>query len=316
MTARSGLITFGEAMGLVSADQPGPLEAARTLALGIGGAESNVAIGVRRLGERATWFGRLGSDAVGTMIERRLLGEQVRALAIRDRGFTGLMVKHRRFGERLSVDYHRAGSAGSRLRPEDVPVDELERAAVLHLTGITPALSDTARDATLRAVAVARQAGVAVSLDVNYRSKLWGADAARPVLRELVAQADVVFAGADEARVVLGDDGTPLQLARALAAHGPGEVVVKLGERGCLAVIEGREHELPALEVAVVDPVGAGDAFVAGYLAERLRHAPPERRLATAVTAGACAVSVPGDCEGMPWRDELGALAGAEDVAR
>jgi 2-dehydro-3-deoxygluconokinase len=317
MTARDGLITFGETMGLVTADEPGPLEATRTLALGIGGAESNVAIGVRRLGGCATWFGRVGSDAVGTMIERRLLGEGVRALVIRDPGFTGLMVKHRRFGTRVSVDYHRAGSAGSRLRPEDVPADELERAALLHLTGITPALSETARDATLRAVALARQAGVAISLDVNYRSKLWSAEAARPLLRELVAQADVVFAGADEACVVLGDEGTPRELARGLAALGPGEVVLKLGERGCLAAIDGHEDEVPARPAAVVDPVGAGDAFVAGYLAERLRQAPPAQRLATAVAAGACAVSVPGDCEGMPWRDELDALAGAEEeVAR
>ncbi len=313
MTARRGLVTFGETMGLVTADEPGPLDATRTLALGIGGAESNVAIGVRRLGGQATWFGRVGDDAVGTMIERRLLGEQVRALVIRDPGFTGLMVKHRRFGSRVSVDYHRAGSAGSRLAPDDVPAEQIGRAAVLHLTGITPALSDSAREATLRAVAVARAAGVAVSLDVNYRSKLWSADAARPVLRELVAQADVVFAGPEEACVVLGEDGAPRELARALGALGPGEVVVKLGERGCLAAIDGREHEVPALATTVVDPVGAGDAFVAGYLAERLREAPPEQRLATAVAAGACAVSVPGDCEGMPWRDELDALTGAEE---
>lgn len=317
MTPAAGLVTFGETMGLVTAGEPGPLETARTLALGIGGAESNVAIGVRRLGGDATWFGRVGSDAVGTMIERRLRGEQVRVLAIRDPGFTGLMVKHRRFGARLHVDYHRAGSAGSRLAPQDVPVEQVERAAVLHLTGITPALSDSARAATLHAVAAARRAGVAVSLDVNYRAKLWSADAARPVLRELVAQADVVFAGPEEARVVLGDDGSPSRLARALADRGPGEVVVKLGDRGCLALIDGREHAVPALATAVVDPVGAGDAFVAGYLAERLRDAPAEQRLATAVAAGACAVSVPGDCEGMPWRDELDALAGSEEeVAR
>jgi 2-dehydro-3-deoxygluconokinase len=317
MTSRPGLVTFGETMGLLTAEEPGPLEAMRTLALGIGGAESNVAIGVRRLGGCATWFGRVGNDAVGTMIERRLWGERVRALAIRDPGFTGLMVKHRRFGARVTVDYHRAGSAGSRLRPQDVPSEEIERAAVLHLSGITPALSETAREATLHAVAVARRAGVAVSLDVNHRAKLWSADAARPVLRELVAQADVVFASLEEARVVLGDDGTPCELARALAERGPGEILIKLGDRGCLAAIDGRELEVPARPVTVVDPVGAGDAFVAGYLAERLRHAPAEQRLATAVVAGACAVSVPGDCEGLPWRDELDALAGAEeDVAR
>jgi len=303
----TGLFTFGETMGLVAADGIGPLEYARSFSFGIGGAESNVAVGVARLGGPVTWLGRVGSDATGDLIERRLRIEQVRTLAIRDESFTGLMVKHRRSGEYLHVDYHRAGSAGSRLSPTDVPVD-LAGAAIVHVTGITPALSDSARAAVFHAVEIARAAGITVSVDVNYRAKLWSRFDAAPVLRDLVSRADVVFAGPDEAALFLGSEPA----LAGLAALGPTEVVVKDGSRGCTALIDGLRYSVPALPVRVVDPVGAGDAFVAGYLAERLAGAPAEVRLRTAIAAGAFAVTVPGDCEGLPTRADLAVLPGGD----
>jgi 2-dehydro-3-deoxygluconokinase len=306
----SGLFTFGETMGLVAADGIGLIEYARSFTLGIGGAESNVAIGVARLGGEATWLGRIGRDATGDLIERRLRAEQVRTLAIRDDAFTGLMVKHRRSGGTLHVDYHRAGSAGSRLSPADLPSAPLREASILHVTGITPALSDTARAAVFQAVETARAAGVPVSVDVNYRAKLWSRFDAAPVLRDLVSRADVVFAGPAEAALFV-DASAPLD---GLAKLGPAEVVVKDGARGCTALIHGERFTLPALPVTVVDPVGAGDAFVAGYLAERLAGSPPKARLRTAIAAGAFSVTVPGDCEGLPRRAEL--TSTADDVTR
>lgn len=314
----SGLITAGETMGLVTATGIGPLEYARGFRLGIGGAESNVAIGVARLGSPATWFGRVGSDAVGDLVTRRLRAEGVRTLATRDPSFTGLMVKHRRSTGGWHVDYHRAGSAGSRLRPEDVPVDEIAQAAVLHFSGITAALGDRAREAVHVAVDAAKAAGVTVSFDVNHRAKLWGPDAARPVLRSLVERADIVFAGVEEAGLVLGDraPGTAAGLAAALAGLGPRQAVVKDGARGCTAVVDGEAFVFPAPTVEVVDPVGAGDAFVAGYLADYLVGADAPSRLHTAIRAGAFAVTVPGDCEGLAWRRDIEAMESAQDVTR
>jgi 2-dehydro-3-deoxygluconokinase len=306
----SRLVTFGETMGLVAAEGIGPIEYARSFSFGIGGAESNVAIGVARLGGEVTWFGRVGPDATGDLITRRLRAEDVRVLAIRDDAFTGLMVKHRRFGTSLHVDYHRSGSAGSRISPLDVPQAEVEAAAILHVTGITPALSPSARAAVFHAVDVARAVGVTVSVDVNYRSKLWSTYDAAPVLRDLVSRADIVFAGPEEADLV----GAPT--LDALAGLGPTEVIIKDGARGCTALIDGVSLRAPALPVRVVDPVGAGDAFVAGYLAERLAGEPAEARLRTAIAAGAFAVTVPGDCEGLARRSELTMLSSDEDVAR
>lgn len=314
-----GLVTLGETMGVISAGDTGPLEFSRGFSYGIGGAESNVAIGVARLGSPATWIGRLGADATGEMIERRLLAERIHVLACRDDSFTGLMVKHRRFGTVTSVDYHRVGSSGSRLSAGDIPDGVVERAGMLHVTGITPALSASAREAVEDAVTRARSAGVAVSIDINYRRKLWSAQEARPVLRRLVHRADMLFAGVDESLLLLDADSrgrTPEELVHELAAMGPRHAVVKDGPRGCTALVDGVVHQVPAVPAHVVDPVGAGDAFVAGYLAEFLSGRPVAERLRTAVAAGAFAVSVRGDCEGLPRRIDLEALSATDDVAR
>lgn len=306
---RGGLLTFGESMGLISALDIGPIEFARQFRYGIGGAESNVAIGAVRLGASATWLGRLGRDATGDMIERRLQAEGVCVHAIRDDGFTGIMLRNQRLAGHLSVDYHRAGSAGSRLCRADIPDRLLGSVRILHVTGITPALSESARDAVFDAVRRARSLGVIVSLDVNYRAKLWAPDAARQVLTELAACADILMAGPAEASLLVGErNANRRELAKALASLGPAEVIVRDGSRGCIALIDGVQHELPAPSVPVIDQIGAGDAFAAGYLADRLAGQPADIRLQTAIAAGAYSVAVPGDCEGLPRRHELAAL--------
>jgi len=315
----SGLVTLGETMGLIAADGIGPLEHARSFGLGLGGAESNVAIGVARLGGESTWLGRIGPDGTGDLIERRLRAEGVRTLAIRDPNFTGLMVKYRRTSGLMHVDYHRKGSAGSRLIPTDVPAEIVQAAQILHVTGITPALSDTARATVFQAVETAQAAGVTVSVDINYRAKLWSRYDAAPVLRDLVSRATIVFAGPDEAALVLGatKPGVDGPVVDGLAALGPSEIIVKDGPRGCTALLAGERFSVKALDVTVVDPVGAGDAFVAGYLADRLAGAAPADRLGTAIATGAFAVTVPGDCDGLPSRADLAALLSAtDDVAR
>ncbi|WP_205705559.1 sugar kinase [Kineococcus indalonis] len=304
-------------MALARSETPGPLAHARSLALGVGGAESNVAIALARLGTPVTWVGRVGADSLGELVLRELRAEGVDVAAVVDPDApTGLMVKERRTGERARVWYYRAGSAGSRLHRDDLPPAALTGAALLHVTGITPALSASAADAVEHAVDTARAAGALVSLDVNHRSALWPAHRAGPVLARLAQRADVVFAGEDEAAMLVGERDGPVRLARALTALGPAQAVVKLGARGAVAVVDGAEHHRPAVPVAVVDTVGAGDGFVAGYLAELLRGCDAPERLATAVRAGAFACQVPGDWEGAPRRAELPLLDAQDPVSR
>jgi 2-dehydro-3-deoxygluconokinase len=311
------VVTFGETMALMRSQAPGPLAHAAELSLGVGGAESNVAIALARLGATVAWFGRVGEDSLGDLVVRELRAEGLAVHALRDAGApTGLMIKERRTEQNQKVWYYRSGSAGSRLRPEDVPVAEITAARLLHITGITPALSISAADAVDRAVRTARETGTLVSFDVNYRSALWSAGEASPVLRRLAGQADILFAGDDEAELLVGSAEGPQELAERLATLGPSQVIVKRGAEGCLALLEGECFEQPAITVRPVDTVGAGDAFVAGYLAELLRGLPPAERLLTAVRTGAFACLVPGDWEGMPRRSELGLLDAADPVIR
>jgi 2-dehydro-3-deoxygluconokinase len=309
VTTTADLVTLGETMALFAAADVGPLRHARRMTLGAAGAESNVAIGMRRLGYRASWIGRVGDDELGQLVLARIRAEDVDVSgATVDGGApTGLMVKEHRTAGVSRVHYYRRGSAGSRLAPEDVDAGRIAAARVLHVTGITPALSASAHAAVEHAVAAARGAGTLVSLDFNYRSALWRAEEARGVLRDLTARADLVFAGEDEAELVVGGVSAG-DAAAALAALGPRHAVVKRGEHGAVAVVDGAAVEAPAVGVRAVDPVGAGDAFVAGYLAAVLDGAAPAECLRLGCAVGAFAVTVPGDWEGFPTRSELGLL--------
>ncbi|QKW36926.1 sugar kinase [Actinomadura sp. NAK00032] len=308
------LVTFGETMARLDNPVVGPMRHARSLDLGIGGAESNTAIGLARLGGTAAWFGRVGDDEFGRLITTALAGEGVRLghTVVDESAPTALLFKERRSGTLTRVQYYRTGSAGSRLSPADVPHELIRSARVLHVTGITAAISDTARRALDDAVETARDAGVPVSLDLNYRSALWTPAEAGECLHHLVERADLVFATEQEARLVVrGDD--PAGLAAALAALGPRDVLVKRGAAGVVAHCAGTLHVQPAHKVPVVDPVGAGDAFAAGYLAEFARGLPVAARLATATAAGAYAVTVRGDWEGLPSRADLAFMKTTED---
>jgi 2-dehydro-3-deoxygluconokinase len=310
------VVTLGETMGLFRADSVGSLAQVSSFTLGIGGAESNVAIALARLGTPVRWLGRVGADSIGRRILRELRAEGIEVLGIVDPSApTGIMVKEQRTAAATRVQYYRASSAGSRLDLDDVAGADIEHAALLHVTGITPALSASAHDAVLAAIAVAAGAGVPISFDLNHRTSLWPEDPAH-VYREIAGRSDIVFAGDDEARILFPDAETPLELAKAIAGLGPSQVVIKLGEAGCVALVDGVAYERAAIRVHAIDTVGAGDAFVAGYLAELLAGLPVTERLTTAVILGAFACLNAGDWEGFPTRDELGLLARTEPVER
>jgi 2-dehydro-3-deoxygluconokinase len=301
-------------MALLWPPEVGLLRHAPALRLGVAGAESNLAVGAVRLGVPATWLGRVGDDEFGRLVTMTLRGQGVTTVAVVDpAAATGLMVKERRTARATRVLYYRARSAGSRLCPDDVDPALIAGAAVLHLTGITPALSATAREAVFAAAEEARRWGVTVAVDLNYRSALWSPADAGPVLRDLVRRSDVVLATEEEARLVV-DGGDDESLVTALTRLGPPQVLLKQGAAGSLASIDGVLHRVPAHLVDAVDPVGAGDAFGAGYLSGLCLGLTAEERLGLATAAGAFAVTVPGDWEGLPSMSDLALLGGASDV--
>jgi 2-dehydro-3-deoxygluconokinase len=317
------VVTLGETMALLTAPSGRHLRGGTQLPIGIGGAESNVAIGLARLDVPVTWISRVGDDAFGAMVTREIRAEGVRVAAIVDTAApTGLMVKEHLHGTPVRVRYYRAGSAASRLSPVDLDRTLIADARVLHLTGITAALSPTALETVREAIRIARAAGTLVSFDVNHRVALWSTERATEVLRELCAAADLVFAGVSEAELVLGVPGGSGSagedaLAAGLAALGPATVVLKLGAAGALARTDGSTLRAAAEPIEVVDPVGAGDAFVAGYLSALTEGLPVDVCLRRGNQLGGAVCRVPGDWEGLPTRDELQRLGShLEDVVR
>lgn len=312
------LVTFGETMGLITSLDIGPLRHATQLVLGIAGSESNVAIGVRRLGHPAAWTGRVGDDELGRLVLARLRGEgiDVERAGIEATAPTGLMLKASRTAANVQVTYYRNGSAGSRLAPEHLDEAGIAQAGVLHLTGITAALSASARAAVFTAAEIARAAGVPVSVDPNYRAALWGTDEAVPVLRDLAALADLLVASETEAGLLV-DSVDAAAAAGAIHRRWGCDAIVTRGAEGAVGVLDGERHGVPAVPVTVVDQVGAGDGFCAGYLAGLLDGVNAKERLDLAVAVGAFAVTTRGDWEGLPSRPELDRLAsGGDAVAR
>lgn len=298
---------MGEGLGIMRAREIGSLETTSDLILSTGGAEVNVAIGLARLGTAVTWLGRVGDDAVGRRVTRELRAEGVDVIAgIDPAGSTGVLLKSTPAPGRTEVVNLRTGSAGSRLNPNDLHAVDLTQYGVLHVTGITPALSPSAAATVTELVARASAAGLLVSVDINHRSRLWtNQKDAVDSHTALVTCADILFAGHDEAELIVGVADTTEDLATKLHELGPAEVVIKLGALGALVLSDGTVHRHAAEPATVVDTVGAGDAFVAGYLAEVLRGRSVWQRLDLATRAGAAACSNPGDWEGAPTRIEL-----------
>lgn len=327
---RPDVFTFGETM--VALRGSGPLKLGGTMNVSIAGAESNVAIGLARLGHHVRWAGAVGEDEAGQLVLRTLRAEgvEISGATTEPGAPTGLLLFEPRLPEVTRVHYYRAGSAGSRLTAEVIQsAFSAAPPRVLHLTGITPSLSPTARSAARCALQLARDHGALVCLDVNFRARLWTAEEAADVLREWIPAVDVLIASDDELPLCLPDgggrDGSPPPLppqevvaddsaatvatqARLLLDLGVGETVVKLGAAGAMAFTHSGSLHRPAKPVRAVDTVGAGDAFVAGYLSALLDGEGPAGRLERAVTTGAFAVASPGDWEGAPTRSELGLL--------
>jgi 2-dehydro-3-deoxygluconokinase len=272
-----------------------------------------VAIGVARLGHDAAWLSAVGNDEPGRLIRRTLRAENVDTTYLRfsEDSFTGFIAFDQPSHDITRVSYHRRGSAASTLTPtETTAALNVASPTLLHVTGITPALSETARAATLAAVRTASAAGVQVSLDVNYRARLWSRVDAATAIRELLPHVHTVFASDDELDL-LTDASDPIADLLTQVDH----VVVTAGGKGAWShSAEGTIHR-PALPVTVVDSIGAGDAFVSGYLSATLDDLSTESRLDRATTSGAFCVTSYGDWESLPTREDLTLLTHTQGTA-
>ncbi|MEN9933647.1 MAG: hypothetical protein RLZZ387_226 [Chloroflexota bacterium] len=296
------VVTLGECMGVLYPPDPVTLDDARSLLWDIGGAEANMSIALARLGHTARFISRVGDDPFGRKVRAVLDAEGVDTSALATDGGAGTGIFFREWladGVRR-VYYYRAGSAASRLAPEDLSPELFAGAKVVHLTGITPALSASCAAACLRAAELAKEAGALISLDPNYRPRLWGPEAFREALLPLMRQTDILLMGHEDARAALGveDEGAMLEAGAELGAR---VVVLKRAERGAMALVGGQVYEAPAEPVErAIDPVGAGDGFDAGFLAGWLRGWDTEASLRLGAKVGAGSVQALGDYAGYP----------------
>lgn len=270
-----GVVCLGETMVMMVPAEPGPVHLVRTWHRAIGGAESNVACHLARLGVRSSWVSAVGDDSFGLAVLDTVGGfgvdvSRVRVDPVRP---TGLYVKEAS-PHGSPVRYYRRGSAASGMGLEMIDRLGLGEAKLVHISGITPALSDSCL-ALLRELLRRPRQGFKISFDLNWRPALWSGRDPR-VLRELADLADVVLAGSDEAELVWGT-GDPARL-RALLP-GPSSLVVKQGADGATLLEGSSSYFEPALKIEVVEPVGAGDAFAAGFLAATLAEESPSVRL-------------------------------------
>ncbi|MCI2419152.1 sugar kinase [Saccharopolyspora sp. K220] len=260
------VLCLGETMSLVAPAAPVSLEQAPTFTLSAGGAESNVAIHLAALGHRVGWASRVGDDPLGRRLVAAIAaaGVDTGLVEVRADAPTGVYFKDPG-PQGTKVYYYRAGSAASTMDENFLADELLDEPRLLHISGITSALSDGC-DRLVRRV-LTRQRRARITFDVNYRPALWSVAQAGPRLRELAQLADVVFVGLDEATTLWGVE-TAADVRKLLDE--PSTVVVKDGADAAYAL--GVDAVVvPAPKVDVVEPVGAGDAFAAGYLSGMLR---------------------------------------------
>lgn len=303
MTSRQlDLLTLGESMWRLAPAGVERLVTARNLDIQIGGAESNIAIALARLGKRVAWWSRLPRNALAENLLRELRGHGVDVSGVvldpdEDARLGTYFIEFGSSPRPTRVIYDRARSAASNMQPDDFDWATLQRTRRLHLSGITPALSASCLATVRRAVDEARLAGTHVTLDLNYREKLWSWDACRPVVDDLARKSDLVISAARDARKLLQAQEEAASLAHRLYHRwGRPTVVITQGAQPTVAQDGRQTHCAPAFaEVAPVDRIGAGDAFAAGLHCALLEGTslPAALRFGNAVAA--LKLSMPGD---------------------
>jgi 2-dehydro-3-deoxygluconokinase len=304
------VITVGEAMVQFAALETGPLDQVASFARVTAGAELNVAVGLARLGLRVGYLSAVGADSFGRFIAATLDREGIARthVSIDPDHPTGFMLKSRSDdGSDPKTEYFRRGSAASRLGPTERLVACGATARHLHLTGIYVAVSPTTRELVFELAARARAAARTVSFDPNLRPTLWPSQAEMvECLNRLASMSDWVLPGLAEGRLLTGRDSAE-GIADFYLERGARCVVVKLGPAGAyFASSSGERGQAAGRPVArVVDTVGAGDGFAVGVVSALLEGLSLAEATTRGNAIGARVVQFPGDCDGLPTRQEL-----------
>ncbi|MEV8565192.1 sugar kinase [Streptomyces sp. NPDC051322] len=305
-TAEPGpdILALGEPLVEFSAESDGALEDSVRFTLGFGGDTSNMVVAAARSGARTGYLTRIGDDAFGRLLTEMWTREGVDVTGVvREPGAnTGLyfITRHAQEGHRFT--YRRAGSAASRLGPDDISGASLACARLLHVSGISQAVSASACDAALHGMRIARSVGTLVSYDPNYRPALWSLDRARATILHSASLADILLPSLEEGRLITGQQ-RPEDVVACFARQGPAVVVLKMGDEGVLLSESGRLTRIPAHRVRAVDATGAGDTFDGAFAARLVAGDTVSDAAGYAVVAAALTTTGQGAVGPIPHRD-------------
>lgn len=299
------VLTMGEAMAMFIADEPGSLEDCLSYKRSVAGAETNVAIGLSRLGIRTAWMSKVGNDSFGRMIMKTLINEglDISNILVDELNPTGFQLKSKVEKGDPVVEYFRKNSSASKISLQDFPLEHLPLPQHLHLTGIPPAISGSFRELSWKVLNHMKQQDVTVSFDPNLRPSLWSSENEMiSVVNKFAENSDWLLPGIREGEILTGYSNKE-DIASYYLERGVKLVVIKLGEEGAYFATEKERKKVPGFAVTkVIDTVGAGDGFAVGLISALLEGLSYEEAVTRGNAIGAKAVMSSGDHEGFPNR--------------
>jgi len=315
MSSQFSVLTIGDAMITMNPVTTGPLRYVTHFERKLGGAELNFAIGCARLGIQTRWVSRLGKDEFGRVIYNTVRGEGVDMSQVEfAAGYpTSLNFKEIQEDGSGKTFYYRYQSPMLTLTPEDITDEMFEGINLVHLTGVYLAIDVRNRTIVQAIIEKAKEKHIPISFDPNIRLKLWTIEEARKVYEMIFPNIDILLTGLDEFRLIFGKDSNE-DLEEIAKQYGFSDLVIKDGGNGSMLYRNGQWTKADAFKVTVVDTVGAGDGFDAGYIYGYLNQFQPEDLLRFANGVGGLVTTVSGDNEGLPYLEEVQAFIGNETI--
>lgn len=307
------VISIGEALVIFSPEKPGTLKFVDNFSKSVGGAEANVLIALSRLGFKTGFISTLGNDAFGDYINYSLKAEGIDVSQVKFDNHlpTGLLFKELFHNPNPNVYYYRNSAAITKITNSALNPEYIKSSKIMHITGILPALSDNCYDVTFKALQVARENNIIVSFDPNLRMKLWhDKEKARETMLEIIKYSSIIFPGLDEAEFILGTNNID-EICNKFHEFGAKIVVIKLGKDGCLVSDGKNKIKVDGYQPhRIIDTVGAGDGFAAGFLAGILQKKSLKESGKMANAIGAMALMVASDSGGYPNETQLAEFMG------
>ncbi len=310
------VITIGDALITMDPLTNGPLRFVHTFERKVGGAELNVAIGCSRLGLKTGWISRLGKDEFGRYIRNYVRGEGIDTSQVEFvEGFsTSVYFKEIFDADRINSYYYRDNSPTNTLTAEAISEEYVRKAKVIHISGVFPAINETNKEVILQLLKLAKKHNVLVTFDPNIRLKLWTKEQAKECLLSFIPYVDVILTGEEEAELLFGTSNLT-ELIAGLKPSGVSHIVLKKGERGAVGYRADEMIESPAIvSTKVVDTIGAGDGFAAGYIYSLVQQWSLEKSLHFANAVASYVIGVPGDNEGLPYQEDMEVLLGEREL--